>query len=92
MIQVGNDGTLKRADIKVGWLRDNHIFDHNDQKIGYFEGQNIFNIQGKRIAYIYGEFMVLVPADTRIRLEENNKQVMGAISDVARAAIALLLG
>ncbi|MEI6057965.1 MAG: 4-fold beta flower protein [bacterium] len=92
MIQVGNDGTLKRADVKVGWLRGNYIYDHTDTKIGYISGQNIYTTAGKRLAYIYGEYMILMPSDTRIRIEENNKEVMGAISDVARAAIRLLLG
>jgi hypothetical protein len=92
MIQVGNDGVLKRGDIKIGWLRNNHIFDHNDNKIGYFVDNKIFNIQGQKIAFIEGEFMYLVPADTKTRLEDNSKVVMGAISDAARAAICLLLG
>ena len=92
MIQVMKNNELRRNDIIVGWLRDNYVYDHTDKKIGYFSGQNIFNIAGKRIAYIYGEFLILVPSDQRIRLEDNNAQVSGVISDVARATIRLLLG
>lgn len=92
MIQVVIGGTLKRGNVKIGWLRDNHLYDHTDTKIAYFSGENIFNIAGKRIAYIYGEYMILVPSDQRIRLEENNKEVMGVVSDVARAMIRLFLG
>ena len=92
MIQIAKDNELKRGNVVIGWLRDNYVYDHTDKKIGYFSGQNIFNIHGTRIAYIYGEYMILVPSDQRIRLEDNNAEVAGVVSDVARATIRLLLG
>ena len=92
MLQVGNGGVIKRGDIKVGWIRDNHIYDHTDTKIGYFVENKIFNIHGDKIAFIEGEYMYLLPADTKSRLEDNSKVVMGALSEPARAAICLLLG
>lgn len=92
MIKVIDD-KLWRGGEKIGWLDENRIYDHEGRKLGYFEGESIYNVDGHKIGYIEGDEIHSTTDDRVIRLEDNHEHVSGGeISDVARAAIRLLLG
>ncbi len=91
MIQIVNND-IKRDGIKIGWIEGDHIFDRTGAKIAYFSGNDAFGMDGKKIAYIEGEFVFFPKNNTKVRIEDNNKQVAGLVSDICRATIRLMLG
>jgi hypothetical protein len=92
MIQIyGND--IKRAGVKIGWIEGDHIYDYTGKRIGYFGDNKIWNAAGDKIAHMEGEYVWLSNGKDKIRIEDNIKEVNGgALSDLCRAAIRLLLG
>ncbi len=91
MIQIiGND--IKRGGIKIGWIEENHIFDHTGKKVAYFSDKEAFSFSGDKIAYIEGDYIVFPKNRTKVRIEDNNQFVSGLVSDMCRAAIRFVLG
>ena len=88
----GND--FWRGTEKLGYILDNDIYDYNGKKLGYFEGTHIYDFSARKIAYIQGnEVISIADEDLRFKLDENRRRVSGgALSDVARAAVRLLIG
>ena len=92
MIQIVNND-IRRGDVKIGWIEDEYIYDHTGKKIGFFDDNHIFNSEGKKIGYLQDDYIFTMQGSTKIRIEDNLKEVNGGtISDLARAAIRLLLG
>ena len=87
---VGNN--IWRGGEKIGWLQDDNVYSHENRKIGYFSDNDIYNQEGRKVGYIEGDYIKTVDGK-EIRLEDNREHVVGgSISDLARAAIRLLLG
>lgn len=88
---IGNN--IWRGGEKVGWLQGDYVYSHDGRKLGYSEGSNVYNMSGHKIGYIEGDEIHSTADDRVTRLEDNHGHVVGGeISDVARAAIRLLLG
>ncbi len=92
MIKIEN-GYLYRGGEKIGRIEDNDIYEHGGGRLGYFEGTKIYDQTGKEIGRVDGNH-IEVPHDTKVIDLEDNRQTIvgGTYSDVARAAIRLLLG
>lgn len=88
---IGND--LRRAGIKVGWIEGNDIRDHLNKKLGYFEGNDIRRVNGIKVGFMEGNNFYTINGPT-IRIDDIRERhvVGGGISDLARAAIMILIG
>lgn len=88
---IGND--LKRAGVKIGWIEGNDIRDHENRKLGYFESDDVRRADGVKVGYIQGNNLYIINGPT-IRVDDiRERHVMGGgISDVARAAVMILIG
>ncbi len=85
---------IYRANVKIGWIRENDIYDHAGKKLGYFMESNgdIFNYGGTKVAYLEGDYLVMLNGK-KLRLDENHAKITGGLySELARAAIRLFLG
>lgn len=91
MIKIfGND--LMRGSIKIGWLEGNDILDENGRKLGYYSSNDIYDAGGRRIGYTEGASLVTADGK-KFPLDDLRERVSGgSISDLARAAILLLIG
>jgi len=90
---VGND--ILRGGKKIGWLRGNDIYDWNGKKLGYYHDSigDVFSASGRKIAYLRGNYLETSDGYTKVRLDEVHREVSGGgISEIARAAIRILLG
>lgn len=93
MISVrGND--FWRGSEKIGYIVGNDIKSHDGRKLGYFEDNHIYNHDGRKIGYLRGNEIRALPDDELVaHIDENRSHVSGgALSDLARAAVRLLLG
>ena len=91
MIKIEKN-VIMRDGVKIGWIEGDHIYDHNGKRLALFTTDTAFDESGKKIAHIDGEFVYLPQNNTRVRIEDNNALVSGAVSDICRAAIRLVLG
>ena len=90
---IGND--IWRSDKKIGWMEGNHVRDYTGKKLGYFEDKFVYNEDGHKVAYIQEDFLMPYGGSesAKIRLENVAEDVTGGtISELARAAIYILLG
>lgn len=88
---IGND--IFRSGEKIGYIRGNDILNIGGNKLGYFSGDDIYNYSGKKIGYLEGNLIKYENGNRKISVLENKSRISGgAISDVCRAAIRLLLG
>ena len=88
---IGND--IINNGEKIGYIRDNDIFNVGGNKIGYYSGDDIFNYKGIKIGYLEGNYIKYENGNRSISISENKSRVNGgAISNVCRAAIRLLFG
>ena len=90
---IGND--IWRGDKKIGWVEENHIRDYDGKRLGYFEDRFVYNEDGHKVAYIEEDFLMPYGGATnsKIRLEAVTEAVTGGtVSEIARAAIYILLG
>lgn len=92
MIKI-KDGYLYRGGDEIGRIHDNEIYGHSGKRLGYFLGSHIYDNGEREIGRIEGNH-ITVPHDSHfIRLEDNQQVIVGGVySDLARAAIRLLLG
>lgn len=88
---IGND--IKRGTIKVGWIEDNDIRDHLNKKLGYFSANDIYHANGIKAGFIEGNNLYIINGPT-VRVDDIRERHVagGAISDLARAAVMILLG
>lgn len=89
---IGRD--VWRGDEKIGWVSGNDVYNKEGHKVGYFSrgDGHIYDSSMKKIGYIEENHLYMVGRD-RIRLDDNRKEVTGgALDDIDRAAVRLLLG
>lgn len=92
MITV-NGREFFRGGTKIGYIGDNHIFDHSGEKIGFCSSDHIYDEDGHKVAYIEGDYIYLSNSSRKIRLEDNEKNVEGGnLSNIERATVRVLLG
>jgi len=91
MIKVDGN-TLWRGGEKIGWVENYRVYDHNGYEIGYYENERIYDAHGKEIGWIKGDY-IETHGGRSIRLDDNRWDIEGGdFSDLARAAVRLLLG
>jgi len=88
---VGNE--IWRGGEKIGWVAGNHVFAHDGKKVGFFEANFIYSESDKKVARIEGDFLYAEGGESKVPLEKIAEDVTGGvITDIARAAIYILLG
>jgi hypothetical protein len=88
---VGNE--ILRGGEKIGYIRENDIFEVGGSKIGYYIGDHIYDYNRRKIGYIDDGYIKYENSNRKISISENKLHVSGGvISDVCRAAIRLLFG
>lgn len=91
MIQVDKND-IKRDGVKIGYVSGNHIFDRAGKKLALFTQTEVFDESGAKVAKINGEYVYFLKNNTKVHIEDDNKEVGGVVSDACRAAIRLMLG
>ena len=88
----GND--IFRNGIKIGWIMNNHIFDHNGKKLGYFTSDNkVFDENIKKLAHLEGEFVYYPDTTKKVRLEDVISGIESpSLSNIQRIAIRIFFG
>jgi len=87
---IGND--ITRGGKKIGYVTENDVYDEHGRKVGYFTSNDVYDASGHKRGYLEGDSIHLTEGKT-IRISENHKDVEGgSLSDLARAAVRLLLG
>jgi hypothetical protein len=87
---IGND--IWRGAEKIGYFRNDDIFNHEGKKLGYFRDNHVYDYNGKKLGYIQDDYLKTMDGK-EVRLEDNRTRITsGSISDLERAAIFLLLG
>lgn len=88
---VGND--MMRGGEKLGYFRENDIYDRSGKKLGYYQENDIYAASGKKMGYLEGNYLKDASGDTVESLTEVRRDIQGGtISDLERAAIRLLVG
>jgi hypothetical protein len=92
MIKIyGND--IWRGGQKIGWIVGNDVYNARGDKTGYFQSNDIYRRDGMKIGYIEGNILYSTTDGKSFRLDEIRNTIRGgSISDLARAAIRLLIG
>jgi hypothetical protein len=87
----GND--ITRNNVKIGWVTDNHIFDHTGKKIGYTTSDMVFDATAKKLAHLECEYVYYPSTDKRARLEDVITGIESpTLSNIQRVAIRLFFG
>ncbi len=91
---VGND--LWRGGEKIGWIEGNDVYSTavaaNGGKVGYYRGNDVHRADGTKIGWIDGNYLRSIDG-LSIQLQENRSRISGgAVSDIARCAVRLLMG
>jgi hypothetical protein len=92
MIKVDGKYFLKNSE-KIGFMRDEHIFDHEGEKLGYYDNDHVFDKNGHKLAYLQDDKICFEGSVRTLRVEDNNKDIVGGgLSNIERAAVRVLLG
>ena len=84
---------LWRGGVKIGFIEGGHVFDHAGNKIGFYTGDLIYDQSGRKIAFLEGDYIFFNDGSPKIRIENNNEDVVGgSLSNVEKAAVRILLG
>lgn len=92
MIKIEKNNELWRAGVRIGWIEKDAILDHLGKKVLYYSNTEILDPMGSKLAYISGDYVIFPKDGTKVRIEDNNREVEGMVSDMCRAAIRLALG
>jgi hypothetical protein len=95
MIELNRDNDIVRNGTKVGWIVDNHIFDHMGKKIGYttFDNYVCDANTAKKLAHIDGDFVYDPNTGKRTRLEDDLAGIESpSLSNIMRVAIRIFFG
>lgn len=88
---VGND--MMRGGEKLGYIRENDIYDRMGKKLGYHQENDIYDAHGRKLGYLEGNYLKDASGDGVDSLTEIRRDIQGGtISDLERAAIRLLVG
>ncbi len=92
MIKIaGND--ITRGGQKLGYLRENDVYDAHGKKLGYYQENDIYDASGRKLGYLEGNYLKDASGDNVDSLTEVRRDIQGGtISDLERAAIRLLVG
>ena len=92
MIKVlGRD--LWREGSKIGYVDNGHIVDHLGERVGTYTTDEIRDKTGRKVAHISGDYIFFLDSSRKIRIEENNQDVVGgSLSNIQKAAVRVLLG
>ena len=84
---------LFRGGEEIGYVEDEHIIDHAGRKAGYYSSDHVYDREGHKVAHIEGDYIYLSDSGHKIRIEDNNEDVIGgSLTNIQRAAARLLLG
>jgi hypothetical protein len=87
----GND--VRRAGEKIGYLEGNDVYDQAGHKAGYYRSNDIYDHNNHKIGYVEGNYVKNADGRSVTSLSDLHAHVSGgAYSDLARAAVYLLLG
>ena len=87
----GND--IFRDSIKIGWIRDNHIFDHTGKRLGYTTSDMVFDESAKKLVHLDGEYLYYPSTDKKMRLEDVIAGIESpSLSNIQRVAIRIFFG
>ena len=82
-----------RNGIKIGWITDNHLFNHMGEKVGYFTSDMVFDKSTKKLAHLEGEFVYYPDTNKRVRLEDIICDIeTPSLSNIERVAIRTFFG
>lgn len=92
MIKV--DGKyLRRNGDKIGYLMEDDLFDNDGEKVGYYDDDHIYDKNGHKAAYLQDNYICFINSSHKIRIEENNKDIVGGdLTNIERAMVRALLG
>ena len=91
MVKISGNDVLREG-TKIGWLSGNDVYNLSGTKVGFYTANDIYNDRGVKIAYLDGAYLRLTNG-TNLATERVRREIQGgAYSDLARAAILLLLG
>ncbi len=92
MIKVqGHD--FWRGGMKIGYIVSNYIYDHDGTKLGYSSGNNVYDMSGRKLAFLDGNYIYFVNDSHKMRIEDNEENVVGGdLTNVEKAAASILLG
>ena len=92
MIKI-HENDIMRSGTKIGWITDNHFFDHTGKKIGYTTMDKVYDSYAKTLAHLSGEYIYYPGSDKSVRLEDVIKDVeTPTLSNIQRVAIRIFFG
>ncbi len=91
MIEI-DGSTLWRGGEKIGWVENYRVYAKDGYELGYYENGKIYDRNGHELGWIEGDYLK-TPSGNSIKLEYINDEISGGdFSELARAAVRLLLG
>ena len=92
MIKIINND-IWRDGTKLGWIMNNHYFDHMGKKIGYTTSDMVFDESTKKLAHLEGEFVYYAGTDKKARLEDVISGIESiSLPNIQRIAIRIFFG
>jgi hypothetical protein len=92
MIKV-NSNQIMRDGTKIGWITDNHFFNHMGDKVGYITSDMVFDKTAKEVAHLEGEYVYYPGNDKREHVEDIISNIEAPIlSNIQRVAIRIFFG
>jgi hypothetical protein len=92
MIKIsGND--IMRNGVKLGWITQNHFFNHIGKKMGYTTSDTVFDENAKKLARLSGEYLYYPGSEKKIRLEDVIADIESpSLPNIQRVAIRIFYG
>jgi hypothetical protein len=92
MIKVeGRD--LWRSGNRIGHVGDGYIIDHSGTRVGTYTSDQVHDRTGRKVAEVSGDYIFFSDGSPKIRIEDNNRDVVGgSLNNVQKAAARVLLG
>jgi hypothetical protein len=87
---IHND--ILRDDEKIGYLEGNRVWSHDGKKLGWFEDNRIYDGDAQKVGYIEGDYLYDQGGNRKGHLEEITESIEGALPDLGKCAIYILLG
>ncbi len=90
MLEVrGND--IYRAGVKIGWVLESRVYNHEGKEVGYFTNDSIFDLKGELLARVSGNYVYFGSRQTPLDDILSNIEGVG-LSNAGRVAIITFLG
>ena len=92
MIKVSGH-EFHRGGVQIGFISDEWIKDRHGDRIGYYLDTRIFDKSGHKLAYLQNDYIHFTDSSKKIRIEDNNQEVVGGdLNNIQRAAARVLFG